>query len=89
MDISLKDFTLLFVGAAISFIISWLFFKLPYQPIASYYLEETNEFYYETQNGFNKKKYFKRKVDGFNKTKISIKDFEKVKDNLVRRVIDC
>lgn len=88
MDILQKDIILLIIGALISLLISWLFFKLPYQPIASYSLKETNEFYYETQNGFNKKKYFKRKVDGFNKTKISIKDFEKVKDNLVRRTID-
>ncbi len=88
-NISQKDFILIVIGAVISFIISWLFYKLPFQPIAFYYLKDTNEFYYECVNGLKIKKYFKRKVDGFYKTKISKKEFKKIKKNLVRRGIDC
>ena len=89
MDDNLKkDIILLFIGAVISLITSWFFYKLPYQPLASYYLEETSENYYECVNEFNKKKYFKRAVDGFHKIRISAKEFEKVKDNLQRRGID-
>lgn len=88
MDISQKDFILIVIGSVISLITSWVFYKLPYLPVASYHLKETKEFYYECVNGYNKKKYFKRKVDELYKTKISKHDFEKVKNNLVRRVID-
>lgn len=86
--ISQKDFILIVIGAVISFIISWLFYKLPFQPKVSYYLKDTNEFYYESVNGLKIKKYFKRKVDGFYKTKISKKEFKMIKKNLVRRGID-
>jgi len=88
MNISQKDFILIVIGSVISFITSWVFYKLPYLPVASYHLEETDEFYYECVNGFNKKKYFKREVDGFYKIKISKKEFYKVKKSLDRRGID-
>lgn len=89
MDISQKDIVLLILGAAIGYIVSWLFYKLPFQPLASYYLKETNEFYFEYINGFRFRKYQKRDLNGSYKMKISKKDFEKVKKNLVRRVVDC
>jgi hypothetical protein len=88
MDTLGKDFILLLIGAIISFIISWLFYKLPYQPIASYYHGETHEFFYEYRNGFNKKRYYKRKADSFYKFKIKKKDFRQIKKELVRRTID-
>lgn len=88
MDITQKDLILLFIGAVIGYLISWFFYKLPHQPLASYYLEETNEFYFESINGFKIKKYFKKEVNGYYKKKISEKEFQKVKNNLQRRVID-
>lgn len=88
MDISQKDFILLFIGAAISFIISWLFYVLPYKSIASYFDDEKNTAYFESQNGFKLKRYEKRKINEPYKTRISSKEFKKIKQDLVRRSID-
>ncbi|WP_396153960.1 hypothetical protein [Flavobacterium sp.] len=88
MDISQKDFILLFIGAAISFIISWLFYGLPYKSIASYFDNENNTAYFESQNGFKLKRYEKRNINEPYKTRISSKEFKKIKQDLVRRSID-
>jgi hypothetical protein len=88
MDISQKDLLLILIGSFISFIISWLFYGLPYKSIASYFDNENNTAYFESQNGFKLKRFEKRKINEPYKTKISAKEFEKVKKDLVRRSID-
>ena len=88
MDISQKDIIILIIGALISLLISWLFYGLPYKSIASYFDRENNTAYFESQNGFKHKQFEKRKVNEPYKIRISAKEFEKVKDNLVRRTID-
>ena len=88
MDISQKDLLLIFIGAVISLVVSWLFYKLPYQPLASYFDNETNTAYFESQNGFKLKRFEKRKISEPYKTRMSAKEFEKIKNNLQRRGID-
>jgi hypothetical protein len=88
MDILQKDIILLIIGALISLLISWLFYGLPYKSIASYFDDESNTAYFESQNGFKCKRFEKRKVNEPYKIRISANEFEKVKDNLARRTID-
>lgn len=88
MDISQKDIIILIIGALISLLISWLFYGLPYNPIASYSDRVNKTVYFESQNGFKCKRYEKRNINEPYKTRISANEFEKVKDNLVRRTID-
>lgn len=88
MDISQKDFILIVIGSVISFIISWLFYGLPYKSIASYFDDENNTAYFESQNGLKLKRYEKRNIKEPYKTRISTKEFIKIKKDLVRRSID-
>ena len=88
IDISNKDYILILIGAAISFIISWLFYGLPYKSIASYYDDKNKTAYFESQNGFRLKRYEKRNITEPYKTRISAKEFKKIKNDLIRRSID-
>jgi uncharacterized membrane protein YgaE (UPF0421/DUF939 family) len=78
-NISQKDFILIVIGAVISFIFSWLFYKLPFQQIATYYDDENEIAFFEYKNGFNIRKFYKRPINMAYKTKISKKDFKKIK----------
>jgi hypothetical protein len=88
MDILQKDIIILLIGSLISLLISWLFYGLPYKSIASYFDNKNKIAYFESQNGFRLKRYEKRKINEHYKTRITAKEFKKIKNDLVRRSID-